>query len=318
MSQNDKSKKSSSKSFEITDFSLFDSTKPLRRPLKKNLTEMAKYLLIEPEWDERNWDDDDDEEPIQMKKPPQIQRQTPIKRQTTGKDYPMDLWYLIASYINPEDVGRFALLCRSANRVVKSTAFWMRMFQKFDSKQFKRYSRILVKEDVPIVQHFVIRSLYQDYPLFRSRWDKREIIQKDPHFLVSSRCVRIWYSTRTVAPDGFDYYFQFRFDQPATPLIKAKSSLIQNSDQLCLDRQSAIVHVISPNFLMIGQLIGTTLSDVQLPLSCDFRFYKLKFVFDSSKSKSISKSMLNKTVVTIDPVSRLKVYRWFDCPSNLD
>lgn len=189
---------------------------------------------------------------------------------------------------------------------------------RFDSKQFKRFNKLLVKEDVSIVQNFVIRSLYQDYPLFRSRWDKREIIQKDPHFLVSSRCVRIWYSTRTVAPVGFDYYFQFRFDQPTTPMIKAKSLLIQNLDQLCLDRQSAIVHVISPNFLTIGQLIGTTLSEVQMPLSCDFRSHKLKFVFDSSKSKSISKSMLNKTILIIDPVTRLKVYRWFDCPSNLD
>jgi hypothetical protein len=46
------------------------------------------------------------------------------------KTYPFDFWYLIAMYIAPEDIGRFALICRTTNQVVHIGAFWISLFKQ--------------------------------------------------------------------------------------------------------------------------------------------------------------------------------------------
>lgn len=53
-----------------------------------------------------------------------------IGDQYGSKDYPLDLWYIIAMYIPPEDIGKFSLICRASNYVVHTVYFWMRLFRK--------------------------------------------------------------------------------------------------------------------------------------------------------------------------------------------
>ena len=47
-----------------------------------------------------------------------------------ASDYPLDLWFLIAMYISPEDIGKFSLICRASHHVVNTVVFWMRLFRK--------------------------------------------------------------------------------------------------------------------------------------------------------------------------------------------
>jgi hypothetical protein len=54
----------------------------------------------------------------------------PIENNYDGKDYPLDLWFIIAMYISPEDIGKFSLICRASNHVVNTVYFWMRLFRK--------------------------------------------------------------------------------------------------------------------------------------------------------------------------------------------
>lgn len=42
------------------------------------------------------------------------------KSQKWGKDYPIDIWFLLSEYIRPEDVGTFAALCTTSFEVVCS------------------------------------------------------------------------------------------------------------------------------------------------------------------------------------------------------
>lgn len=44
--------------------------------------------------------------------------------------YPMDIWQILSRYIKPEDVGRFAGICRSANAVVNSPSFWFSLYKR--------------------------------------------------------------------------------------------------------------------------------------------------------------------------------------------
>lgn len=40
------------------------------------------------------------------------------KGQGSGKDYPIDIWFLLSEYIKPEEVGTFAAICRTSFEVV--------------------------------------------------------------------------------------------------------------------------------------------------------------------------------------------------------
>ncbi len=47
------------------------------------------------------------------------------------------------------------------------------------------------------------------------------------------------------------------------------------------------------------------------------RYHKLKMWFDSSKL-SIQTSKYNDSVVIIDPILSLRIYKWYNIPANLD
>ena len=164
--------------------------------------------------------------------------------------------------------------------------------------------------------------MYQIYPLFHERLNKSDAIQKDPHFLVSSRCVRIWYSKRSTQRESFNYYFQFIFDnihrsnQPNIS-IQAISPIFQVNNQYLLDKDSIVLHVISSNFVPIGPYMGMNLSQIKLNVSSDYRYHKLKLWFDSSRFCA-QKSKNNTPMVTIDPVLCLRIYKWYNSPVDLD
>uniref|UniRef100_A0A8C6MXT2 Transmembrane protein 183A n=1 Tax=Mus spicilegus TaxID=10103 RepID=A0A8C6MXT2_MUSSI len=50
----------------------------------------------------------------------------------TGEEYPMDIWLLLASYIRPEDIVNFSLICKNAWTVTCTAAFWTRLYRRCD------------------------------------------------------------------------------------------------------------------------------------------------------------------------------------------
>jgi hypothetical protein len=90
--------------------------------------------MDEQDWYEKDLSDFDDpelstenEEQIIPSKQKQL---STIANNYHGKEYPFDLWYLIGMYVAPEDIGRFALICRTTNQVVNTAAFWISLFRK--------------------------------------------------------------------------------------------------------------------------------------------------------------------------------------------
>ena len=47
-----------------------------------------------------------------------------------GVMYPVDLWYLIGSYVAPEDVRTFACICRDTHIVAHSARFWLSLYRR--------------------------------------------------------------------------------------------------------------------------------------------------------------------------------------------
>lgn len=47
-----------------------------------------------------------------------------------GREYPVDIWLVLSSYIRPEDVCRFALICRNAWIASCTAVFWTRLYRR--------------------------------------------------------------------------------------------------------------------------------------------------------------------------------------------
>lgn len=55
---------------------------------------------------------------------------TESSESSDGNEYPLDVWLVLSSYIRPEDVCRFALICRSAWTATCTAAFWTRLYRR--------------------------------------------------------------------------------------------------------------------------------------------------------------------------------------------
>lgn len=47
-----------------------------------------------------------------------------------GREYPVDVWLVLSSYIRPEDVCKFALICRNAWIATCTAVFWTRLYRR--------------------------------------------------------------------------------------------------------------------------------------------------------------------------------------------
>ena len=47
-----------------------------------------------------------------------------------GVVYPVDLWFLVGSYLAPEDVSTFACICHDTHLVAHSARFWLSLYRR--------------------------------------------------------------------------------------------------------------------------------------------------------------------------------------------
>ena len=50
-----------------------------------------------------------------------------------GREYPLDVWFLISEHIAPEDVANFACICKSTLYVVNSAKFWYMLYKRYSN-----------------------------------------------------------------------------------------------------------------------------------------------------------------------------------------
>lgn len=107
---------------------------------------LVKLLSLDDDdraWDEKLEDltgvDDEEDEPKRQRR----KKKTSSECSSTdgGSDYPLDVWYLISEYLDPEDIGLFAAICRTSQAVVNSAQFWFSLY--------KRYKKLNTEAEVP-------------------------------------------------------------------------------------------------------------------------------------------------------------------------
>ena len=56
--------------------------------------------------------------------------QSTSQEDKSGLVYPVDLWYLLSGCVHPEDVQKFAVLCRDAYETTRKYQFWRDMYKR--------------------------------------------------------------------------------------------------------------------------------------------------------------------------------------------
>ncbi|XP_040059273.1 transmembrane protein 183A isoform X2 [Gasterosteus aculeatus] len=131
-----------------------------------------------------------------------------------GGEYPVDVWLMLASYIRPEDVGRFALICRNAWTVTCTAAFWTRLYRrhyKIDADLPFRLKPDCI-DRMCSLRARVIRSLFHLYKPFSLRVSKIPALpESTPTTLLNSKCLLFWVTKVSGTRPEQLWEFNFKF-----------------------------------------------------------------------------------------------------------
>ncbi|XP_047439889.1 transmembrane protein 183A isoform X2 [Mugil cephalus] len=236
-----------------------------------------------------------------------------------GGIYPVDIWLVLSSYIRPEDVCRFSLICRNAWTVTCTAAFWTRLY--------RRHYRIDV--DLPFrlqpncidrmrcLRACVIRSLFILYEPFVLRVSKVPALpESTPTTLINSKCLLFWVKKVSGTRPESLWEFSFKF-------IKQGHSKNGCAKSLRMPRQYEDVHlnpdsdcymlqVTTLNFIFTPVVMGMTLTLFTINVSTDMRHHRVRLVFqDSPLHRGKKRGDQGGIQVVLDPVQSVKLMDWW-------
>ncbi|XP_043206451.1 transmembrane protein 183-like [Amphibalanus amphitrite] len=157
-----------------------------------------------------------------------------------GRRYPPELWYLIGRHVAPEDVARFAAICRDAYRSTLTRQFWVRLYWHWCAPPTPL--GLLAAPDFVQEQRgcraAVVRALHRLYgPLRALR--RRAADSTDTCRLVGAQCINMGR-----APAGGDFWlyclvfrrpvsqFHQRLAPPSCRDVRlARELLFENADE---------------------------------------------------------------------------------------
>lgn len=320
----------------LNDFA--NSSVPKNR-LKKSSNNVSTVLKVEIA---KSWDEKDEEEfegefvaqenedgsvsYVIQKVEPRVRKKTLSssdkkgdKKEDNGKDYPIDIWFLLSEYIRPEDVGTFALICRTSFEVVCTARFWFGLYRRY-YKSVPNMPEHLQPEC--LIRKYglranVIRALYHMYPPFVDHIKPITTFEEHPDSLKKYECYILWYTMKK--NENYTYYFKMKKkilstlshsnDKQGPDLLEILDDVSANPDEHC-----RILEVSCLYFSHVPPVIGLTLTSVSLTLSSapKYRYHRLQLGFGSGiTTTSKSKGGADLTTVILDPVINVRVLDWW-------
>ncbi|KAM9859729.1 transmembrane protein 183A isoform 2-T2 [Aulostomus maculatus] len=236
-----------------------------------------------------------------------------------GEEYPVDIWLVLSSYIRPEDVCRFSLICRNAWMVTCTAVFWTRLY--------RRHYRI--DADLPFrlqpdsigrmccLRARVIRSLFHLYEPFSLRVSRIPALpESTPTTLLNSKCLLFWVKKLSGTRPEALWEFNFKF-------VKQGHSKNGCAKSLCMPKQYEDVHtnpdsdcfvlqVTTLNFIFTPVVMGMTLTLFTINVSTDMRHHRVRLMFqDSPIQRGKKRGDHGGTQVVLDPVNSVRLMDWW-------
>lgn len=318
----------------INDFANSTVCKNRLKKSSSNVTTIIKQLESDKSWDEKDdfdgdfdfvrEENEDGTVSVVIKKGPRRRlkscQENSCEQTDEGKTYPLDIWFLISEYIRPEDVGRFAGICKTSFAVICTAKFWFglykRCYQSVPSLPERLQPECMLR--LYGLRTSVIRSLNYMYSPFINRLKAVTTFEKHPDVLLRRQCVLMWHQKQS---KDWLYCFKLKeYTNMALPhsrrsetrhqpdLLEMLEDVSANPDENCRLLQVTCLH-----FIAVPLVLGLTLTSVSLTLSQGFRHHRLQLGF-SSGVHTCSYNALggsNNTTIILDPVINVKVLDWW-------
>lgn len=254
-----------------------------------------------------------------------VSRKKKSKRQQEGAEdygeqYPIDIWLFLASYIRPEDIVKFALICKSAWAVTCTAAFWTRLYKRYycsDVYLPERLQREVIGR-LSSLRACVIRSLYLMYEPFHSRLsEKPSIPESTPTTLQNCSCLLYWCKKGSGNRTDQRWEFNYKFKKQSPKLKNGCRNGLQfprqyeqvhkNPDQDCY-----LLQITTFNFIFTPVVMGMTLTLFTINVSTDMRHHRVRMLFQDSPLPQGRKPKKDQgLLVILDPVHSVRLLDWW-------
>ncbi|XP_078062648.1 transmembrane protein 183A isoform X2 [Mustelus asterias] len=210
-----------------------------------------------------------------------------------GQQYPIDIWLFLASYIRPEDVAKFALICKNAWTVTCTAAFWTRLYRRYYCSDV--YLPVRLQREVigrlGSLRACVIRSLYHMYEPFRARISEKPAIpESTPNTLQNCSSPKL----KNGARNGLQFPRQYE-------------QVHKNPDQDCY-----LLQITTLNFIFTPVVMGMTLALFTISVSTDMRHHRVRMLFQDSPLPHGKKPKKDQGLqVILDPVHSVRLLDWW-------
>ncbi|XP_007892346.1 transmembrane protein 183A [Callorhinchus milii] len=238
----------------------------------------------------------------------------------SGEQYPIDIWLFLASYIRPEDVGKFALICKSAWTVTCTAAFWTRLYKRCYHSDVCLPARLQPEgiDRFRCLRICVIRSLYYMYEPFHFRLSEKPAIpESTPDTLQNCSCLLYWCKKGTGNRQDQRWEFSYKFKKQSPKLKNGYRNGLQfprqyeqvhrNPDQDCY-----LLQITTLNFIFTPVVMGMTLTLFTINVSSDMRHHRVRMIFQDSPIQHGKKLQKDQGLqVILDPVQSVRLLDWW-------
>ncbi|XP_077287030.1 transmembrane protein 183-like [Arctopsyche grandis] len=312
----------------LSDFSLNDYANANVVHSQRN----KSVKVMEQSTDDRNWDDnvDDDIDLVEQEdengctivvvQSNCLRKDFSTCIATTDTDsegnlYPLDIWFLISKFIAPEDVGRFAGICRATLFVSRSAEFWFRLYKK----HYKHNCGLPLRLQ-PVHMHLryglrscVIRSLYYTYAPFTTEIKVQNYSNfYTPKDLLKRRCLSVWYEK---SKSQWIFFFKLKFIKRTlyVPRIaeNSKRNVFEILDDILANPEidCKMLKVHCGSFSDAPPIMGMILNTIFTKVAPNMRHNRLHLGFSQSLQDHVN-STSNCSVV-LNNVVKMEVLNWW-------
>uniref|UniRef100_A0A182XFK1 F-box domain-containing protein n=1 Tax=Anopheles quadriannulatus TaxID=34691 RepID=A0A182XFK1_ANOQN len=228
----------------------------------------------------------------------------------TYNDYHIDLWFLVSEFIRPEDVCRFALICRKTAEVVQSGRFWTQLYRSYYDRSIELPARFQPDSMVRLrgLRSAVVRSLYYLYPPFVARLTMGT--NRHQYRVVGRQLLTSWHK-RTKGCWTYCFRLKAPFKPGSRParsaqLQREKNSLAFMQDIYMNPEEGCQILMITTDFLKVIPMYNETLfvKNIVQTLSQSMMRYKIVLQLGNYCGKRI-------TDLVFDPVCNVSVLDWW-------
>ncbi|XP_076068843.1 transmembrane protein fates-shifted isoform X1 [Oratosquilla oratoria] len=309
-----------------------------------SIVTQVETMSLEDEklWYEKSYEDDDLQSPeekeddcpsisVQHRKGRRRKRhQEDEAEEEGGVEYPVDVWFSISKHLRPEDIGRFASICKTTYIVVASAHFWLNLYERYFQWRYD-LPESLDKWNMRKrrgLRAGVIRALFFIYPPYIQRISSERPLSADPSTLIKNQCILQWHKVLQLLEwkDGLIHKYYFKFEE-RNYFCKQKNKkgmrlfgslegdplVHSNNEEGC-----RIMEVCSKEVSDVGMIIGEYLIHAGLGISPDLSSNRLRLCVGPAhaltpvtSSRAGRRYYAYSKEVLLNGVQDLKIFPWW-------